>query len=130
MIGTVVTQLSTDLTDCKAIISDVSELEKMAKTFKSPWSFAYHVGKDLLVDGTDIYHLISGSVDAYDAADYSTFGKDVGEALALVLIGEDDHNLGMSAADVETLLVGLVEGALNQSVPSVTTCITDIGTTA
>lgn len=133
MIGTIVSQVSTDLTDCKKIVADVSELEKMAKTFKSPWSFAYHVGKDLLVDGTDIYHEISASLDAYGTGDYHTFGYDVGQALSLVLVGQEDELSGMvamSSGEIETVLIGLIEGAIGQSLPSIDTCITDITTTA
>ena len=63
----------------------------MAKTFKSPLSFAYHAGKDLLVNGKDIYAEISGAITAYDAQDYQTFGHDVGKALSLVLVGEDEE---------------------------------------
>jgi len=91
MIGTVVSGLSKDLSDCKEVVADVSKLEKMAKSFKSPWSFAYHVGKDLLVDGTEIYHEISDSLDAYGKGQYHDFGYDIGKALSLVLIGEQDH---------------------------------------
>lgn len=91
MIGQVVSELATDLDACKAVETDVKRLDDMAKNFKSPWSFAYHVGKDLLVDGTDIYAEITASLDAYDTADYHTFGVDVGKALSLVLVGEDDN---------------------------------------
>jgi hypothetical protein len=63
----------------------------MAKTFKSPLSFAYHVGKDLLVDGTDIYAQITAGIAAYDKEQYHTFGYDMGKALSLVLVGEADE---------------------------------------
>lgn len=131
-IGTVVKQISTDLSDCKEIVADITKLEKMASTFKSPWSFAYHVGKDLLVDGTDIFAKIDDSIKMYDAGEWTNFGKDVGEAMSLVLIGEKDHEhtLQMSSSEVEKFLEGLVKGALNQELPSVMTCIKDIETTA
>ena len=90
-LGDAVSSVAADLHDCEIAIKDVEKLDKMAKTFQSPWSFAYHVGKDILVDGTDIYKEISGGITAYDAADYHTFGFDIGKALALVLVGEDGH---------------------------------------
>lgn len=91
MIGTIVQQLSTDLTDCEKIVADTTKLEDMAKTFKSPWSFAYHVGKDLIVDGSDIFHEIEESITNYDAGQYYEFGEDVGKALSLVLVGENSE---------------------------------------
>lgn len=107
----------------------------MAKTFKSPLSFAYHVGHDLLVDGTDIYHEISASIDAYGTGDYHTFGYDVGKALSLVLIGKEDQDeleqmVAMSSGEIEQVLIGIVKGAINEKLPSVDTCITDIAATA
>jgi hypothetical protein len=38
--------------------------------------------------------------------------------------------VAMSSGDIETILIGLVEGAINQSLPSIDTCITDIAATA
>ena len=81
--------LATDLDACKVAIDDVEKLDKMAQTFKSPWAFAYHAGKDLLVNGKDIFSEISAGVTAYDSSDYHTFGYDIGKALALVLVGGD-----------------------------------------
>jgi len=89
-LGDAVTSVAADLDACKTAVADLENLDKMAKTFKSPLSFAYHVGHDILVDGTDIYNEISAGVTAYDGGDYHTFGYDIGKALSLVLVGEDE----------------------------------------
>ena len=90
-LGEAVSSIATDLDACQTAVQDIERLDEMAKAFKSPWSFAYHVGKDLLVDGTDIYAEITSGVTAYDNKDYHNFGVDMGKALALVLVGEDTH---------------------------------------
>lgn len=87
MIGTIVDSITTDLQTCEASVTGIENLIEMASHFKSPWSFAYHVGKDLLVNGVEIYHDIDGAVTAYEASDYHTFGEDVGGALNAVFIG-------------------------------------------
>ena len=69
-------------------IDQLKKLEAMLKEFKDPKSFAYHVGKDLLVNGTNIYHQISDAVTQYKAGKYEAFGEDIGDSLALVLIGK------------------------------------------
>ena len=66
----------------------------MAKHFKSPWSFAYHVGKDLLVNGVAIYHDVDDAIAKYEASDYHGFGEDIGAALKEVFIGDPTHNNG------------------------------------
>ena len=50
-IGTIVKSVATDINDCKAGITGIEDLIKMAEDISSPWSFAYHVGKDLIVNG-------------------------------------------------------------------------------
>lgn len=60
----------------------------MAETFKSPAAFAWNAGKNLLINGTDIYADITAGITAYDSSDYETFGEDLGKALASVLAGD------------------------------------------
>ena len=88
MMGTIAESISNDLQNCEAIEPEFQQLIEMAKQFKSPWSFAYHVGKDLLVNGVEIYHDIDGAVTAYNAKQYKTFGTDVGDALHAVFVGD------------------------------------------
>ena len=47
------------------------------------------MGKDLLINGTDIYSELNAGITAYDAEDYHTFGYDMGKALSLVVVGQD-----------------------------------------
>jgi hypothetical protein len=70
----------------------------MLESFKDPKSFAFHVGKDLLVNGVDIYHQISDAVTQYRAGKYESFGEDVGDSLALVLIGKSDKKKAKKAS--------------------------------
>jgi len=77
------------MTDCKAAVSEIEKLVAMLKTFKSPISFAYHVGKDLIVNGIQIIKDIEGAVNAYEAKEYEVFGYDIGHALAAILIGNE-----------------------------------------
>ena len=54
--GTAFKQVATDIQDCEEAIEDIEKLYEMAIIFSNPWSFAYHVGKDLLLNGVDIYN--------------------------------------------------------------------------
>ena len=94
MVGTIMESLTDDLKDCKAAVTGIEDLITMAKNFSSPWSFAYHVGKDLLVNGVSIYHDVDGAVTAYEASDYHTFGLDIGAGLNEVFIGGSKNIIG------------------------------------
>ena len=91
-IGTIVKSISTDIKDCQAGVKGAEDIIKMAENFENPWKFAYHLAKDLLVNGVQIYHQIDDSIKAYDAGQIESFGEHVGEALALVLVGQVDPN--------------------------------------
>ena len=87
-IGTIVKSISKDIKDCEAGVTGAEAIITMAESFENPWSFAYHLAKDLVVNGVQIYHQIDDSIKAYDAGEMESFGEHVGEALALVLVGE------------------------------------------
>lgn len=86
-VGDAVMEIKTMMSVCPGVEVDVQKLEKMAKIFKNPKTFAYHVGKDLLVDGVQIYGDINKGVEAYKAQEYEQFGEDIGDALALLILG-------------------------------------------
>merc|ERR1712013_791369 len=92
-VGEMVKTIAGGVKDCGSGVSGIENLIHMAEGFASPWSFAYHVGKDFLVDGKDIYAEITAGVAAYDQQQYETFGEDMGRALALVLVGDGGEDM-------------------------------------
>jgi hypothetical protein len=50
-IAKILVEAKTGISDCKAVTGDIEKLEAMAAIFSNPESFAYHVGKDLLING-------------------------------------------------------------------------------
>ena len=70
------------------IEKDIEKLESFAAIFASPMSFAWHVGKDLVVNGVDIYHEIKTSVTDFEAGKWEDFGFNVGEATAKLILGK------------------------------------------
>ena len=125
MVGTIATQVGTDVKDCEAGVADIEHLIEMAESFSSPWSFAFHVGKDLLLNGVDIYGDIDSAIQNWDAQKWESFGENVGDALAKVIVG-DYTVLKLSTADMINVVTGILRGALDLSVPSVETCISDV----
>ena len=50
-IADILKEVKYGMKDCSSIKADWQKLEQMAEIFSSPTSFAYHVGKDLLING-------------------------------------------------------------------------------
>lgn len=67
-------QVKAGMSDCASIKADWEKLEKMVEVFDSPTSFAYHVGKDLVVNGSDIFKEIETAVTDYEARNWEDFG--------------------------------------------------------
>jgi len=76
------------LTACRAVSADFAKLDKMIQIINSPRSFAYHTGKDLLINGVQIYHNIDDGITAYREENWEAFGENVGMGLAKLLLGE------------------------------------------
>ena len=89
-LGGIFQNVETDMADCSAAKEDWPRLKALAEVFKSPKTFAYHVGKDLLVNGKDIYHEINDSVTEYKAENWEQFGLDVGTAAAKTILGDEE----------------------------------------
>jgi len=60
--------------ECKASVEAVENVVKMIKSFTSPWSFVFHVGKDIIVNGRNILNEIETCVTDYHNADYNGMG--------------------------------------------------------
>jgi len=59
----------------------------MAAVFSNPASFAYHIGKDIMFNGVNIYHHTTDAVTQYHSGNMEAMGEDIGEALAKLLLG-------------------------------------------
>ena len=89
LIGQSFTELSTAIGDCKGAAEDVESIISALEQFTSPASFAYHIGKDLLINGVDIYHEIQAAVADWKSQSYRDCGVQVGTALNQLLVGQD-----------------------------------------
>ena len=72
------------------------EIEQFAKTvadgFKHPLSFIFKAGKNLIVNGKDIFSEISQAIKLWNAQSYRDSGIQIGKALRL-LISSRQHFL-------------------------------------
>lgn len=99
------------MSDCSSLTADWAKLEEMVKVFDSPTSFAYHVGKDLLVNGKDIYAEIEAAITDYEGAQWEAFGEQVGMAAAKTILGPEPVAVMPGSSSVKTaeLLRGVIE---------------------
>jgi len=87
-LGAALTNLKDGLATCKAAEAEIESFVKVIEQFKSPAQFAYHVGKDLLVNGKDIYSEITTAVSDWKSESYRDAGIQIGLALNKLLVGE------------------------------------------
>ena len=89
-VAELLTVVKAGMQDCSSIKADWEKLAKMIKVFDSPTSFAYHVGKDLIVNGKQIYTEIETAVTDYENGNWGDFGYQIGEAAAKTILGDDE----------------------------------------
>ena len=98
--------------DCSSIKADWEKLVKMVSIFDSPSSFAYHVGKDLIVNGKQIYGEINTAVKDYEAGNWGDFGYQIGEAAAKTILGEEELPM-FATQDQKMKEAQIMQGFLN-----------------
>lgn len=77
------------MSDCTKGKADWAKFAKMISAFSSPASFAYHVGKDLVVNGKDIFNDVNSAITDYKKKDWYDFGVAIGDATAKTLLGKE-----------------------------------------
>jgi len=98
--------------DCSKTKADWDKLKHMAEAFENPKTFAFTAGKNLLVNGKEIYGEITNAVDAYKAEDWHAFGFNTGEAAAKIIFGEEQARK-IDAEKLKGIVGGLIMGALD-----------------
>lgn len=71
-----------------AMPGDIEALKKAARMMTHPSRFAWHVGKDLVLNGVDIYKEVHAGMTAYNQKQWKACGKDIGVAMKLLAIGK------------------------------------------
>jgi hypothetical protein len=77
------------LAACKEEEAEVAQVIASLKAFDSPKDFAYHVGKDILVNGKNIIAEITAAIKDWEAQSFKDFGIQVGKALRAVIVGQE-----------------------------------------
>jgi hypothetical protein len=114
------------ISDCKDIPADATRIVDMVKAFKSPTSFAWHVGKDLLLNGHDIYNDIDDGIKSFNSKNWNKFGQDIGHASAKLLLGEKEH-LKVDVQMMVQIVEGFLKGAVQaEGLTDIEKCIQDV----
>jgi len=70
---------------CKSSEADIiklaNEISAAAAAMATPKTFIFHIGKNLIVNGRDIYKETKTAVIDWDNKDYHDFGVNVGKML-------------------------------------------------
>lgn len=86
-------ELPDAINDCEKptveVINLARKLTAMIASMRSPQSFAFHIGKDLIVNGKDIYHEVFTAVDDWKAGNWHDFGFQLGKAMFQIFVGLD-----------------------------------------
>lgn len=114
-VADVFTTISSGIKECSQSpdIQKLDDLIEMLKSFKNPKDFAYHIGKDIIVNGANIFTNINDGIASYKAENYEKVGEDIGVALDLVVFGEKAAK-GVKINPQDALLIagGILKGAV------------------
>lgn len=63
------------------MVAVAKELTQILNELKSPLSFAFHIGKNLIVNGVDIIQETTTAIHDWNDQNYEDFGVQVGRIL-------------------------------------------------
>ena len=99
------------ITQCGGVIQDAEKLIKMISNIKNPKSFAFHVAKDIIYNGVNIYYDITKAVSDYENLQWESFGEDIGRAFNSILgITPYTATTQVTAQDVLEIAEGILFG--------------------
>ena len=71
---------------CKELPQDAKEIWEALKKFKSPFKLVVHIGKNIILNGVEVFREIKSAVTAWKNQDFYVFGYNIGAAAYNVLI--------------------------------------------
>ncbi|CAG9315598.1 unnamed protein product [Blepharisma stoltei] len=84
-LGNTLDHINSAIAECKSKATDVIAIvSKASKQFISPYTFAYHVGRAILVNEKQIYNEITTAMRAWNNAEYFNCGYNIGKAVVIV----------------------------------------------
>lgn len=116
-IGEAIQVLPNAINECR---SGEQEMQAIARLLtgllgqlRSPWSFAFKIGKNLIVNGVEIYHETEAAVHDWDSQEFEDFGRQVGKILYQLLVKQEMVMVQQYVDSTEIALQvfeGVVEG--------------------
>jgi hypothetical protein len=102
----------------------------MAESFTNPSSMVFHIGKDMVVNGVQIFEDIAQAVYHFKSKNYYKFGQDCGMAIAAVFLGQENvrspiQDTTLVLEDIARFAEGIIVGVLEQEVGSLVRCFQD-----
>ena len=95
--------------DCKQVGVDLTKIVRMAEIFAHPLRLIYKVGKNLIINGVDIFEKIMKALIFYEHGDFFHFGMYIGEAMEEVLLSAKP----MIKSNLDTSAYEFLTGFLN-----------------
>ncbi len=82
----------------------------MCEIFAHPLRLVYRIGKNLIVNGVDIFAKIAKGLFCYEKADFFNFGKYIGEAMDEVLLTTKPMTKSQKDTGAYEIMVGFLNG--------------------
>jgi len=111
---------------CKVADAKVEKLISLVKSFTTPQSFFYFVGKSLLINHVEVIHEVENVVNDYSDKNFTGTGFWVGKTMATIFLSGKHGNLVDTKSDLTDFAKGFLSGVGSASVfNDLKACIND-----
>ena len=85
MIGKIISELPTDLSECSAIQGDVTKIENWAKIFAHPAELVKQVTENLIMNWATVFGDVSKVESDWTSSNFYNAGDDIADILVLTV---------------------------------------------
>jgi hypothetical protein len=111
-VADLLTSVKDGMQDCSHLKADWAKMAEMASIFESPTEFAYNVGKNLIINGKDIFKEVKTAIDDYKVQDWKNFGVNIGMAAAKTIVGDEEEAVTVPATMGSQELAQVYQGLM------------------
>ena len=98
------------ISECKQVGVDLSKIARMCEIFAHPMRLVYKIGKNMIINGVDIFTKIAKALISYEKAEFFDFGKFIGEAMDEVLLSVRPMTKSQKDTSAYEIMVGFLNG--------------------
>lgn len=127
LLGQALEAVADAMTRCQAAEKEIEKVVKVLAQLKNPKAFFVQIGKNILINGKDIWNEANAAFTLWQSQQYEPSGEQVGMIISKMLgTGVEVARVDADVKIIAQVFLGVLQGFESQAIPSLDACIKDV----